>query len=235
MEDDLYFNKPPEPSKLPDHYIEEFAKSKLVRIRRGNADATLLASNPTFFTLTKGNVVLASVRLVSAFFGRGQFQSAKIERIDNAFILSWQFTWGYFQPLPSSQKPNYDIPFDEDRKRRLPSERQTMKVTVTITENDGIFALDFDLQGTDNVPLTIEFAFRKGGSFEGVERVEENANAYLLHSGTGRFRMGNDEIQFGPGKAEHRWISIRGGLPKPDADCVYLTGFTPCKHKFSIQ
>jgi hypothetical protein len=148
--------------------------------------------------------------------------------------MNWEFTWGYFQPFQAGQKPNYDIPFDEDRKRRKSSERQTLKATVSITQNEGVFDLTFDLQGVENVPLAIEFAFRKGGLIENAEKINDVADSWLLSNGNAKFRIDNDEITIGPGKAEHRWTAIRGGLPKPEADCIYITGFTPFKHKISI-
>jgi len=176
---------------------------------------------------------LASVRLASAFFGRGQFKSNSVEKSGDSFILKWQFHWGYFQPLPKNQKPNYEIPFDEDRKRRRQSERQHLQAQITISEKNGIFELSFDLHGTENVPLAIELAFRKGGILTGVEKQNET-ETYLLNENTAKFSFENDTIEFGPGKADHSWTAIRGGLPRPDGECVYITGFTPFSHKLKI-
>jgi hypothetical protein len=218
---------------VPDNYVREFRGSNLVRIRRGNIDATILGNNPTFLTVSKGNAVLASVRLASSFFGRGQFSSKIIEKSGDSFILKWEFHWGYFQPLPENQKPNYDIPFDEDRKRRSQSERQSLQTQITVTEKDGIFELGFELDGTENVPLAIEFAFRKGGKLTGVEILDESG-AYLFKGDLAKYNFENDVIEFGPGLAEHEWTAIRGGLPKSAGDCVYITGFTPFKHQIKI-
>lgn len=218
---------------VPENYTKEFSGSNLARIRRGNIDATILGNNPTFLTVNKGDAVLASVRLASAFFGRGQFRSRKVEKTGDSFVLKWEHHWGYFQPLPENQKPNYEIPFNEDRKKRRQSERQSLYARITISEKNEIFEVEFELHGTENVPLAIEFAFRKGGRFEGVEKLSD-PETYLLGEGFGKYRFENDKIEFGPGRAEHRWTSIRGGLPKPAAECVYITGFTPFKHKIKI-
>ncbi len=233
LEDKTYFSPLPSPLSLPDNYTKEFPHSKLVRIRKGNIDASVLGGNPAFFTLSKGNAVLASVRLASAFFGKGQFKSGIVEKSGDSFILKWQFHWGYFQPLPENQKPNYEIPFDEDRKRRRPSERQSLQAQITVTEKEGIFELNFDLEGTENVPLAIELAFRKGGILTGTEKLND-PGTYLFKENSGKYSIENDTIEFGPGKAEHAWTAIRGGLPKPDGDCVYITGFTPFSHKLKI-
>lgn len=234
LEDDWYSNSLPVPGPLPDNYIKEFPESKLARIRRGNIDATILGGNPTFFTLSKGEAVLASIRMASAFFGRGQFKSKKVERVGDSFILKWDYTWGYFQPLPEDQKANYELPFDVDRRRRKQSEIQHANAQITISEKNGIFELDFEVGGTENVPLAIELAFRNGGSLAGVKKSTHEEGAFLLNKGKGKYRFEDDEIEFGTGHAEHEWIRIRGGLEKPDGDCVYLTGFTPFKKTITI-
>jgi len=220
--------------KIPDNYIREFPNSNLSRIRRGNIDATILAKNPTFFTLSKGKAVLASVRMASAFFGRGQFKADKVERKGDTFILSWDYTWGYFQPLAEGEKANYELPFDVDRRRREKSEVQTLKGKVQVSENNGVFELDFELEGTNNVPLAIEMGFRKGGELRGVEKSSHYEASHLLKAETGKYHFENDVIEFGSGQADHEWTAIRGGLPKPDGECVYITGFTPFKKKIHI-
>ncbi len=234
LEDSYYSNELPVFAKLPDNYVKEFSNSNLVRIRRGNIDATILGDNPTFFTLSKGKAVLASVRMASAFFGRGQFKTEKVDRDGDRFILKWEYTWGYFQPFKENEKPNYDLPFDTDRRRREKSEVQQIKGHVSISEQNGLFTLEFDMSESRHVPFAIELAFRNGGALYGVERSAHYDKSYLLTEGKGRYRFKDDEIVFGPGLSEHEWTSIRGGLPKPDGECVYLTGFTPVKKKIVL-
>ncbi|NQU51040.1 MAG: hypothetical protein HQ522_00720, partial [Bacteroidetes bacterium] len=224
----------PQSSNLSDNYIKEFPHSGLVRIRRGNIDATILGKNPTFFTLSKGKAVLASVRLASAFFGRGQFKTEKVTRVGDTFVLNWEYEWGYFQPLAKREKANYVLPFDEDRKRRKMSEMQILKAQITISEKDGFFELAFELEGTDNVPLAIELAFRKGGKLEGVDKSTLVNQTYLFNGTPAYYKFKNNSIRIETEKSEHEWTTIRGGLPQPDADCMYLTGFTPFKKKIRI-
>lgn len=223
-----------EKTTIPDHYSKEFPGSNLVRIRRGKIDATVLGNNPTFLTISKGNAVLASVRMASAFFGRGQFKASSIERVGDKFVLNWNFSWGYFQPLPAGEKPNYRIPFDEDRKRRQQSEIQEINAKIEISEKNKQFLLDVELSGTENVPLAIEFAFRENGILSGVEPAGNDENTFLLRSGSGKFTVNNDTLEFGPGVAENDWTAIRGALPKPGGKCVYITGFTPFKKIITI-
>ena len=234
LEDSGYRNSLPQSSNLSDTYIKEFPHSNLVRIRRGNIDATILGENPTFFTLSKGKAVLASIRLASAFFGRGQFKSEKVERAGDTFVLNWEYTWGYFQPLPKRKKANYDLPFNVDRRRRKQSEMQELKAQVTVLEQNGIFELTFELEGTDNVPLAIEIACRKGGTLEGFEKSPLVNDSYLFNGSPAYYKYANDTVKIEAEKSEHYWTTIRGGLPKPDADCIYLTGFTPFNKRIRI-
>jgi hypothetical protein len=108
-----------------------------------------------------------------------------------------------------------------------------LQAQIIVSEKEGIFELGFDLQGTENVPLAIEFAFRKGGNLNGVEKLNDPGTS-LLKDGMAKYTFDNDAIEFGPGKAEHSWTAIRGALPKPDGECVYITGFTPFSHKLKI-
>ena len=113
------------------------------------------------------------------------------------------------------------------------SERQSLQAQIAVSEKAGIFTIDFDLEGTQNVPLAIEFAFRKGGKLTGVETLDESGT-FLFKGDMAKYSFENDRIEFGPGLAEHDWTAIRGALPKPAGDCVYITGFTPFKHQIKI-
>jgi len=104
---------------------------------------------------------------------------------------------------------------------------QTLESVITLTEERGTFTLAFAIRGTANVPVAIELAFRPGGKLEGVEPVPGQKDAYLLRGDVGRYHLGGDQIEFGPGRAEHTFTQIRGALPKWEGPSVYITGFTP--------
>jgi hypothetical protein len=105
---------------------------------------------------------------------------------------------------------------------------------VAVRESGGAFVIDFDVSGTDRVPLAIELGFRRGGELAGVAPVAGTTDAFLLREGTGEYRLGGGTIRFGPGRAEHAWTDLRGALPKLDALSVYLTGFTPFRATLRI-
>ena len=105
---------------------------------------------------------------------------------------------------------------------------KSKQTVVEIEELGGVFKITISVSGTDNVPVAVEFAFRKGGRFNDLEAVKGIENAYLAKEDEMiKYTYGSDTITFGPGLREHAWTQLRGALPKLDADCVYMTGFTP--------
>lgn len=219
---------------LPDSYSRLFSHSQLARIRRAQVSATILAQNPTLFAFHKNSAALEAVRLASAFFGKGQFSGKTLETEGDAFIMTQEVEGPYFQPFSPDQMA---LPIDwnkTNRDLRSKSEIQHLRSQVRIKENNGRFELTFSLTGTDDVPVAIELAFRKGGKLSGVQPVAEVMDAYLLSAGMGSYRYQGQEITFGPGQAGHRWTQLRGSLPKMNSLSVYITGYTPFAYTLTI-
>jgi hypothetical protein len=228
LEDPFLLKSLPDSEPLPKSYLKEFYHSDLVRIRRGNIDATILGANPIFFTLFKGNAALEGVRVASAFFGKGQFKSQAIEKTDGVFKMSQKLSGPYYQPLDPDVIPEDRNGWEVPRMRRGLSEVQEQETVVKIKEEGEGFKISISVSGTDNVPVAVEFAFRKGGRFNDLEAVKGIENAYLAKGGKMiEYTFGADTITFGPGIREHAWTQLRGALPKLDAECVYFTGYTP--------
>ena len=232
----------PPSSPLPDRYAKVFPHSSLARIRRGRTSATILADNTTFFSLHKGAAALDAVRLATAFFGKGQFSSDTLTVEDGRFILRHVLEGPYYQPLTPQQiaagdhikmAPQGTVTGDRAKFRAV-SNVQRMEMTVEITERDGSFGVEFSVVGTPDVPVTIELACRHGGTLAGVEPLGGSGTAFLLPSGTGRYTVGADTIEFGPGIRDHTYTQIRGALTKWDGQSVFLTGMTPFHHTLSI-
>ena len=225
----------PVDAPLPTDYAKVFAYSSLARIRRGPASGTVLAGNTTLFSFRRGSAALEAVRFASAFFGKGQFTGDALEVRDGRYVLRQKLDGPYFQPLSKEQiaggeqvrmAPNGTLATDS-RAARTRSNIQTFESVVEITESGGRFELAISITGTDDVPVAVELAFRHGGTLHGVEAVADVKDAFLLKSGTGRYVLGGDTIEFGPGRSEHTYTQVRGALPKWDGQSVYLTGFTP--------
>jgi hypothetical protein len=164
------------------------------------------------------------VRVASAFFGKGQFVSEKLEVTDGKYMLRQILEGPYFQPLSSEQiasgehvrmAPNGTLAADS-RAARVRSNIQHLESVAEIIERDGKFELTITLTGTDRVPVAVELAFRHGGELRGVETLTKAKDTYLLKSGRGQYVFDGQVIEFGPGQAEHTWTQLRGALPKWD-------------------
>ena len=266
LEEPLLKGKLPAGGAIPPDYAKVFPRSGLARIRRGPVSATIyggsdwpmsvgsgVASNPTFFTFRKGKATLESVRLGATFFSEGAFHSAGLQVEGNRYSLHQRFEVPYYQPLPPSERnPQGDYPLtpaaDErfwsklNFPRRPVSNVQTLDQKVTVTENRGVFELRFDVSGHDGVPVAIELTFRPGGKLEGALQELTKDRIYLLKSGTGRYRVGEDLIEFGPGEAAHQRLNLggpsyaaHGATLRPTGYCVYITGFTPFQRVLTIK
>nr|WKN38965.1 hypothetical protein K4G66_09650 [Tunicatimonas sp. TK19036] len=235
LEDSELANPLPQPSSLPTDYCKVFTGSDLVRVRRGERDATILAKNPLFFTFFKGEAALEGVRLASAFFGKGQFEGESLEWEGDEFVLRQWLEGPYYQPYPAEDLPN-DGDWEKMPKEDRPqSEVQKLLSEIRIRETKNGFMLDITVIGTDRVPVAIELAFRAGSQLSGVRQVENKEDVYLLEDGYGTLQAGKNKIKFGPGRAEHQWTQLRGALDKMEAQSVYLTGFTPFEHQITIE
>lgn len=124
---------------------------------------------------------------------------------------------------------------NNSRAVRARSNVQNLAAVLTVSEAGGRFTLAFRIEGTADVPVSIELAFRSGGTLEGVEPLAGVKDAFLLRTGTGRYRLGEDVISFGPGRADHTYTQVRGALPKWDGLSVYVTGLTPFTAELTIS
>ncbi|MFT7162659.1 MAG: hypothetical protein ACI9GZ_003853 [Bacteroidia bacterium] len=225
----------PTSKALPISYAKAFPYSGLARIRRGNWDCTLLSNNAAWLTFHKGNSVLQAMRMSGSFFGKGQFETERIEQIGDTWVLSKTLEGPYYQPLEKDKiSPDGDLS-KMPRSLRKKSEIQTLQTTVKVKETKSGIEVDIEMSGTDNVPVSFEIIFRAGGTFSGVNEYAQKENAYLFSGEIATYSVGTDVISFGPGKLEHKGLQLRGALPSMDAPTVYLTGTTPFKHTLFLS
>jgi hypothetical protein len=264
LEEPLLKQELPTDQPLPTNYHKFFSHAGLVRIRRENISASVyggsdwplgvasgLASNPTFFTFRKGKAILESVRMTSAFFSKGYFRSAGVKTEGNRYVLQQRFEVPYYQPLPKKARRadgDYKLTPAEDRfwskmdfPKRPMSNIKRLEQQVTITENNGKFELELHVHGHDNVPVTLELCFRRGGELTGATADPESKDIYFLQQGTGQYKVGDDVIEFGPGQADHPWtpqLAARYGEQQSTAPAdglrVYITAMTPLRKTISI-
>ncbi|HYK90403.1 MAG TPA: hypothetical protein VE398_16630 [Acidobacteriota bacterium] len=237
----IYFLEDPELKRglpasgtLPEDFARVFGHSSLARVRRGAVSATILASNPVFFSFRKGSAALQGLRLASAFFGKGQFQGGTLEADGNRYSLAQTLSGPYYQPLPADARREDGDWSRMDMSKRSRSEVQTLESKVTLVEQEGRFEIEFAVTGCDRVPVAVELGFRRGGQLKGAVESGAAPDVYWLAKGTGRYESDGQVIEFGPGQQEHRYFQIRGALPKLDGPSVYLSGFTPFRKKIFI-
>lgn len=260
-------NKPlPNPGSLPDDYVKHFRNTDLVRIRRGKNSAFIfggtdwhlghgawsgISHNPTFFKLRKGDAILESVRMSPAFFRTGYFRSNGLTVNGDEYRLQEERKVPYHQPLPEKFRNEdgfYKMSPDGRYFSKMdfgnrPKDYKTLRSRVTVREmaDSGSFEMDISVDKTPNVAVTIELCFRKGGRLSGVIPKEDDADGYFLSEGHGSYRVGDDVIEFGPGKLEHtrspqsnEQYSVYNGGVHAEGYRVYVTGITPFLHKLKI-
>lgn len=225
----------PAVKSLPTNYVKSFPYSGIVRIRRGQWDTTILSNNPGFLTFHKGNAVLQGMRIAASFFGKGQFQSSEIKQDGNQWILKNALEGPYYQPYPKDKiDPQGDLS-KMPRIMRPKSEVQNLNYQVEISEHEDGINIDFDIKGTEGVPVTLELIFRPGGKLKGVNPIAGKLNSNLFADKEGSYSVGEDTIKFSPGLVVHKGINLRGALPSVEAPTVYLTGITPFKHTLKLS
>ncbi len=234
LEDPSLWKTLPKGGSLPTNYFKHFSNSSLIRIRRVDYDASILPKNPAFFNFHKRNTVLQGLRVASAFFGKGQFVADEY-RIENGKVyMESKLEGPYYQPFPADRIPGDGIWENMPRTERPLSEVQHLKTVINISEIEKGFELEIDIEGTERVPLAVELIFRPGGKMKNATAHSDLPDVYFLEEGFGQYESEGEVIAFGPALHEHKWVDIRGGLPRMNAPTVYLTGFTPFKQKIRI-
>lgn len=237
IEDPALLKDLPEPTSIPTRYHQYFKYSDMVRIREADVDMSVITNNTTFFTYFKGEAALEAVRLSSAFFGKGQFQSQQLEKDGDTYVLSSTIYGPYFQPLPKEKIPDdIDAWSKVPKSEREQSEVQTLHTKIYLTQSDGKARIKIFVEGPENLPVTLELGFRMGGTLSNVTQKQGVDNAFLIKNGAyATYQKGNDTIKIGPGAGEHKWTQLRGALPKLEADCLYFTKYAPCEFEFTIE
>ncbi len=236
LEDEIFEQPLPTSTALSDQYFKVFSHSGVIRIRRGEMDASVIEKNPTFFSFMKGSAVLQSMRLAAAHFGsRGQFLASKTEVDGEKITLRASDTHGYYQPYPKDQIPGDGDWESMPRANREMSELQTLDYQVEIIERNQKVTVSIKIEGTPDVPVSMELNFREGGDITGAVAHESLDDAFFLEEGYGTYQSGSDTIRFGPGLTLHKWAEIRGMTAKQRGSSVYLTGYTPFQHTLEFS
>jgi hypothetical protein len=215
-----------------------------------------LSTNPTIFRAWNGQSVLEAVRLVPNFFSMGHFRSAGLEysQDSGAAKLHQELDVPYYLPIPPDQRnKNGDYKLSKSVDGRFfskldfgnrPTDMRHLWTNATIEPTEKGYDISFQVDGEDEVEMTLELTFRKGGKLEGVEDAEDEEGNKVFHlkQGTGRYSIGEDSITFGSGNGEGLIMAAPGeqygwlkGSLKLNGEKVYITGTTPWMYTLKLE
>ncbi|KAK0383006.1 hypothetical protein NLU13_8922 [Sarocladium strictum] len=214
-----------------------------------------LSTNPTFFRAWNGQAVLEAVRLVPNFFSMGHFRSAGLKYDQNSGTtrLQQEVHVPYYLPIPADLRDkggDYKLSKSVDGRffskldfANRPTDLRHLRTNITIEPTEGGYDLTFQVDGEEEVEMTLELTFRTGGRLEGPEEAEdEEGNAvYHLKEGMGKYTVGSDSVSFGPGNGDglimaapgEQYSWLKGNL-KLEGERVYITGMTPMTYTLRL-
>ena len=230
------FLKPLASAPVPVEYRKDFRHNKISRFRRGNQAATVFYNGSSrVMNLNQGEAVITTVRFISAFFGKGQFKSEEFKLVDGGILMSQKLEGPYYQPFTPPQKIDSEM-WTSTQTKRPQTEVSRFEQSAFVKEVDGGYDLRIRSSGTQHVPITIEIAFRPGGTLEGVKPIPNVADSYLIDGDEARYRVGKDIIKVSPGASAHQWTTnMRYMEAKLKGPTLYLTGFSPFDHTIRFR
>jgi hypothetical protein len=221
--------------ELPRRYTFENLDSDIVRVRDGNASATILAGKTIFLKYQSGSATLL-VRLSATFYGeKGRFTPTAIEPAENGYRLSYARRWGYVRPLdPPPASSDWDA-MPHGRRERVNTGDLGISVRV---EPGATTRLRIESSGVPDVLWRLELILPS----EGFVRTEAMvvpalADGWAIADGPVEYTRGADTIRIRGLRAEHRFArEMRGGEPPVGgAFTLYATGYTPLREDVEIS
>ena len=212
--------------------------------------ASGLSNNPTFLRFRHGNSILSDVRLARNFFNLGPFRSMETRAEGESVRLHEQVEASFYLPLPAERRRQDGI-YEQSHEGRFSAamdfagrptvqHRLGTEVTVTVNGHQADVGITFD--GADT-SFALELTFRPGGVLEGVEEVADGL--YQLVGSKGRYSVGTDTIEFGPGSAAdpdtppeynpgENYTYLRG-TNATEGIKVYITGRTRSTRRLTLR
>lgn len=214
--------------------------------------ASGLSTNPTVATFRSGAAILDSVRLSPRFFSTGHFRPDELEVLaEGHYRLSSELAVPYHLPLAEQdRRDDGDYALSDEGRfwakmdfAKRPKQLVRLRTDVQVLVRDDGLDLDVELAGAQT-SWTMELCFRPGGTLTGVAALDE-PDTYQLVEGTGRYTVGSDVIEFGPGTGSgpdqpvsmdpgERYTYLNGSLT-PDGLRVHLTGTSPTRFTLTIR
>jgi hypothetical protein len=247
----------PEQASLDSCGVHRFRSSETVTTVYGGCDELIpgvvsgLASNPTFLRFGHGGALLADVRLSRSFFDLGPFRSRGAARNGSTVSLSETVKASFYLPLPP-EKHRADGIYALEHEGRFsasmdfssrPTVEHRLATDVSVRVSGAETFLDITFDGADT-SFALELTFRPGGVLDGVEPAGP-PDAFQLVDGLGRYTVGADVIEFGPGNGTdadtppvynpgegYRYLA---GTNATEGLKVYITGRTRGTHRVALR
>ncbi|WP_309108103.1 hypothetical protein [Arthrobacter sp.] len=212
--------------------------------------ASGLSNNPTFLRFRHGNSVLSDVRLTRNFFNLGPFRSMGTVAEGEDVRLHERVEASFYLPLPAERRREDGI-YEQSHEGRFsaamdfagrPAVQHWLRTEVTVAVNGHQADVDITFDGA-HTSFALELTFRSGGVLEGVEEVSEGV--YQLVASMGRYSVGGDVIEFGPGSAAdpdtppvynagENYTYLRG-TNASEGTKVYITGRTSGTRRLTLR
>jgi hypothetical protein len=199
--------------------IAQLGSCGLYRFRSGNTAVTVfgggdhtpsgvasgLSNNPTFLRFQHGNSLLSDVRLSRSFFDLGPFRSMATAAAGTSVRLAEEIGAKFYLPLPAEKRQDggmYGMAHEGRFSSAMdfasrPAVNHRLATAMDVKTEGSRTELTVGFDGADT-SFALELTFRPGGVLTGVEPLGDSG-AYQLVAGTGRYAVGGDTIEFGPG------------------------------------
>jgi hypothetical protein len=228
----------PEPVPIPTNYEKPMPAVGIARVRRGETSATMMMGGSSrLFSLRRGGAVVNAVRFAGAFFGKGQFVPAHAERTAEGYVWTQSIESGYYQPFGDGTKQPVGVDvWYKMRDKRKRTEVCRIEYRAELKEQADGFQFRISAQGTKDLPVAIEINLAGEGELSACEPALDVADGFVLSTGKEAvWKVGADQVRFGPGRAEHQYTQVRGAEAKLPGRSVYLTGYAPFEHTMEFR
>lgn len=212
--------------------------------------ASGLSNNPTFLRFRHGNSVLSDVRLARNFFSLGPFRGMETLAEGEHIRLRELVEASFYLPLPAERRRADGI-YEQSHEGRFsaamdfagrPTVQHRLGTEVTVAAKGNQADVDITFDGADT-SFALELTFKPGGVLKGVEEVSEGV--YQLVGSMGRYSVGSDTIEFGPGSAAdpdtppvynpgENYTYLRG-TNATEGIKVYITGRTRGTRRLTLR
>ncbi len=216
------------------------SESGIYRVKKGKLSATAKLEASDFFNVKYGNVTLAEVRVLLAYFGGAKYKANKITKTETGVKLSFYSEHNvaqhpaYWMPL-GRKVERAELPFNNVGIREL-NKRPEFDLSVEIIKTENGFDLHTKSdKGMNGVKFSMEFLFLPVGKVE-TENVSFNLRedeTMFLKEGSARIVNNGDFIKIDGGCCGHRLLAMNEGTN--GLFRIALTDFSPIDRVVHIE